>query len=45
MRLTDKQIQTIRQVAFQVAGNQARVRVFGFRLDETALGGGLDSYA
>jgi predicted nucleotidyltransferase len=42
MRLTDHQIQTIRQLARQVAGDQTRVRVFGSRLDDTAQGGDLD---
>lgn len=42
MRLTDSQIQTIRQLVRQVAGQQTRVRVFGSRLDDTAHGGDLD---
>lgn len=42
MRLTDFQIQAIRQLVRQVAGNQSRVRVFGSRLDDTAHGGDLD---
>lgn len=42
MRLTDKQIQAIRQLARQVAGERSRVRVFGSRLDDTARGGDLD---
>jgi len=42
MRLTDQQVQIIRQLAQQVAGSQARVRVFGSRLDDTARGGDLD---
>ena len=42
MRLTDYQIQTIRQLARQVAGSQSRVRVFGSRLDDAAHGGDLD---
>lgn len=42
MRLTDYQIQVIRQLARQVAGKQVRVRVFGSRLDDTAHGGDLD---
>lgn len=37
MRLTNYQIQTIRQL-----GSQSSVRVFGSRLDDTAHGGGLD---
>ncbi len=42
MRLTDDQIQAIRRLACEVAGDQARVRVFGSRLDDTAHGGDLD---
>ncbi len=42
MRLTDNQIQTIRQLACQLAGSQSRVRVFGSRLDDAAHGGDLD---
>lgn len=42
MRLTDYQIQAIRQLARQVAGDHARVRVFGSRLDDSANGGDLD---
>ena len=42
MRLTSDQIRAICQLARQVAGNQARVRVFGSRLDDTARGGDLD---
>lgn len=42
MRLTDYQLQAIRRLAREVAGDQARVRVFGSRLDDTAHGGDLD---
>lgn len=42
MRLTDRQIHTIRQLARQVTGDQTRVRVFGSRLDDTARGGDID---
>jgi predicted nucleotidyltransferase len=42
MRLSDYQIQVIRQLARQVAGNRSRVRVFGSRLDDTAHGGDID---
>jgi predicted nucleotidyltransferase len=42
MRLTNNQIQTIRQLVRQVTGSQSRVRVFGSRLDDTAHGGDLD---
>jgi len=42
MRLTDSQIQAIRQIARQVAGEQTRVRIFGSRLDDDAQGGDVD---
>ena len=42
MRLTDEQIQAIRQFAQQIAGVKSRVRVFGSRLDDNAHGGDLD---
>ena len=42
MRLTPDQIQSIRQLAQQVAGSEARVRVFGSRLDDSARGGDID---
>lgn len=42
MRLTDDQIQIIRQLARQVAGDRSRVRVFGSRLDDAAHGGDID---
>lgn len=42
MRLTDHQIQVIRNVASQIAGDQSRVRVFGSRLDDMARGGDID---
>jgi predicted nucleotidyltransferase len=42
MRLTESQTQTIRQIALQLAGGEARVRVFGSRLDDSARGGDLD---
>ena len=42
MRLTEDQIQAIRQLALQVGGVQSRVRVFGSRLDDTAHGGDID---
>jgi len=42
MRLTDNQIRTIRQLVHQVAGESARVRVFGSRLDDNAHGGDVD---
>ena len=42
MRLTDDQMQIIRRIALQIAGGQARVRVFGSRLDDAERGGDLD---
>ena len=42
MRLTYDQIQVIRQLAYQLAGSQSRVRVFGSRLDDAAHGGDID---
>jgi len=42
MRLADEQIETIRRLARQVAGNQSRVRIFRSRLDDVARGGDLD---
>lgn len=42
MRLNDHQIQAIRQTALLVAGRNARVRVFGSRLNDVAKGGDLD---
>lgn len=42
MRLTESQTQAIRQITRQLAGEDARVRVFGSRLDDSARGGDLD---
>ena len=42
MRLTESQIEAIRQLAHQIVGQSARVRVFGSRLDDAARGGDLD---
>lgn len=42
MRLTEQQIQAIRQLVHKVAGGRARVRVFGSRLDDHAHGGDVD---
>ena len=42
MRLTVQQTRTIKQLAMQIAGEQARVRVFGSRLDDRARGGDPD---
>ena len=42
MRLTSDQIQTIRQMTYEIAGVKSSVRVFGSRLDDSARGGDLD---
>ncbi len=42
MRLSEIQTEAIRQIARQLAGEQARVRVFGSRLDDSVRGGDLD---
>ncbi|MCF6337238.1 MAG: nucleotidyltransferase domain-containing protein [Gammaproteobacteria bacterium] len=42
MRLTTSQIDFIRQLTAQLAGDRAQVRVFGSRLDDAAKGGDLD---
>ena len=42
MRLTESQINAIRQLVRQVVGQNVRVRVFGSRLNDAALGGDLD---
>lgn len=42
MRLTQQQIETIRTLATQVAGEKASLRVFGSRIDDHARGGDLD---
>ena len=42
MRLTDHQARSICQLALEVAGTHARVRVFGSRLEDTARGGDVD---
>ncbi len=42
MRLTKSQIDYIRQLTAQLAGDRAQVRVFGSRLDDAAKGGDLD---
>ena len=42
MRLTEDQIQAIRQLTSQVAGGQSRVRIFGSRLDDQSKGGDID---
>lgn len=42
MRLTDDQVKAITQLAHEIAGERAQVRVFGSRLDDEARGGDLD---
>ncbi len=42
MRLTQQQAQAIHDLALQLAGDHARVRLFGSRLDDEALGGDCD---
>lgn len=42
MRLTEQQAEAICQVACELAGPQARVRLFGSRLDDAARGGDVD---
>ena len=42
MRLTHEQIQTIRQITRELAGKDARVPLFGSRLDNQARGGDVD---
>ena len=42
MRLSEHDAVAIRQFAHLIAGDQARVWVFGSRLDDTARGGDLD---
>jgi len=42
MRLTQNQIQIIQKCTQEIAGNQAKIRVFGSRLDHTARGGDID---
>ncbi|HQT31495.1 MAG TPA: hypothetical protein PLE48_09445 [Thiobacillus sp.] len=42
MRLTEHQVRAITQLAHELAGEQAQVRVFGSRLDDDARGGDLD---
>lgn len=42
MRLTNAQIQAIRQAAQEITGDKFSVRVFGSRLDDAARGGDLD---
>ena len=42
MRISPEQAQAIRHLAHQVAGEDARVRLFGSRLDDRARGGDID---
>ena len=42
MRLTEQQIQTIKQVVLISAGDSAKVTLFGSRVDDTKKGGDVD---
>lgn len=42
MRLTDTQVETIKSTVAEIFGAQARVRLFGSRLDDQARGGDID---
>ncbi|RLK48387.1 nucleotidyltransferase-like protein [Alkalispirillum mobile] len=42
MRLTPEQVSLIRTAVQQLAGENARVRLFGSRLDDNARGGDVD---
>lgn len=44
MRLTTSQIKSIKQVAAEVMGDQARLMLFGSRADDTRRGGDIDLY-
>lgn len=44
MRLTPLQIKCIKQVAADVLGDQARLMLFGSRVDDTRRGGDIDLY-
>lgn len=44
MRLTDEQIQAIRQLTRQIAGKDHRIRLFGSRLDDASHGGDIDLF-
>lgn len=42
MRLTDEQRETILRVVAEIAGPQARTRLFGSRVDDSKRGGDID---
>ena len=42
MRLTAEQVNAIRRIAYEEAGADSVVRLFGSRLDDTARGGDVD---
>jgi predicted nucleotidyltransferase len=42
MRLTDEQRKTILRVVAEIAGPQARTRLFGSRVDDSKRGGDID---
>lgn len=44
MRLTQEQIDTIRETTIEVFGNQSEVRLFGSRVDDVQRGGDIDLY-
>lgn len=44
MRLLKSDIETIKQVAFEIWGKQALVYLFGSRTDDTRKGGDIDLY-
>lgn len=44
MRLSDKEIDTIKQKALKCFGEDTKVYIFGSRLDDTKRGGDIDIY-
>lgn len=42
MRLSPQHVEIIRQAAHQLAGDDARIRLFGSRVDDHARGGDVD---
>ncbi len=44
MRLTTQQIDGIREIVQRLAGEQAELRLFGSRLDDSARGGDVDIF-